>query len=153
MQLLRMKIESKKEKERRERTRGLHASERAFVDKLVSRGKQASILRSGWPDFLITEGKKTYAVEVKVRPDVVSVKQAQMFTALNALGIAVFVWTPNEPNTLIAWRKWPRESGDVLRKKPKRRRGEPYPRKLPKYLEKTLAEEREEDARLGALAT
>ena len=102
-------VDHERDNEIRERCRSLKDSEGAFLWKAVSRGRNARVLRAGWPDFLILEDGKGYAVEVKRWPDRVSARQAEMFEALESLGIKVFVWTASKPNELRDWRRWNRK--------------------------------------------
>ena len=81
--------------------------EREFLKALTARGKGSVPLRSGWPDFLILEEGRGFAVEVKGKYDLLSHAQVEMFSALEALDIAVFVWTPSRSTKLTPWRKWP----------------------------------------------
>jgi hypothetical protein len=84
-----------------------NAAEKAFLLKAVARKtKNVEIFRAGWPDYLMIEDGKIYGVEVKTRPDNVRPRQAKMFTALERAGISVYVWSPEEPNRLLPWRKW-----------------------------------------------
>jgi VRR-NUC domain-containing protein len=85
---------------------GMNKAEERFVWALTRKYPGAKATRSGWPDFLVQiPGRAAIAVEVKSRLDVVSARQAVMFQALEAAGIAVFVWDPREPEVLKPWRK------------------------------------------------
>lgn len=77
-----------------------------FVQKAITRGKQVRVLRSGWPDFLVEEEGKFYAVEVKAPGDVIRPSQRRMFTTLEAMGVSVFVWSPKSPDRLQPWRRF-----------------------------------------------
>lgn len=101
---------------------GVNSAESAFIEKVLSRGNNARVLRSGWPDFLITESwGTTYAVEVKRVPDVVSQSQVDMFSALEELGMKVYIWDPANPDRLGDWKKWPRQGQSQQPRKKSRR--------------------------------
>ena len=84
---------------------GLVRAERDFVSRLLIRHPKARWFRHGWPDFLLEENGKTFAVEVKFS-DGISKRQARMFEALESAGIPVFIWNPRHPNALTPWRSY-----------------------------------------------
>ena len=84
---------------------GLTRTEARFFARAVARG--ATVLRSGWPDFLIVENGRAVGVEVKrSRADPLSPNQAVMFDALEKIGVRVFVWSNETGDRLVGWRKW-----------------------------------------------
>jgi hypothetical protein len=76
-------------------------AESSFADLVESKGK--TVLRHGWPDFLIVDSETPMAIEVKTGPDQISKSQARMFAALEVLGIVVLIWDPNYPGELVEW--------------------------------------------------
>lgn len=76
------------------RPAAMNETEREFSRR--AKGKGLSVIRSGWPDFLLVDPVtgKTFAVEVKRPADPVRPNQARMFAALDAGGIPVYVWNP-----------------------------------------------------------
>lgn len=98
-------------------------AESAFADRACARGRKTRVLRNGWPDFLIVEDGKTYAVEVKRDSDEIRDAQRRMFTALEAAGIKVFVWSPSKPSALTPWAKWSPRKAERVTLYPRMRRG------------------------------
>jgi hypothetical protein len=93
--------------------------EAAFIARTVLKHKmKATVYRSGWPDFLLVEAGKAYAVEVKRGPeDAIRRRQATMFEALERSGLRVYVWSPQTADRLTPWRYW--LIGNVRRLRPK----------------------------------
>lgn len=83
---------------------GPNITERAFV--LHAERKGATLLRAGWPDYLMLHQGQTIAVEVKRDGYGISRRQARMFEALEAAGVSVYVWNPRRAALLIPWRKY-----------------------------------------------
>lgn len=82
-------------------------SERALLSKLSTRGKGAKWWRAGWPDYLVEEEGKLFAIEVKKRRnDMLRESQSAIFPLLERLGTRVYVWSPDYPDRLVPWRKW-----------------------------------------------
>lgn len=80
--------------------------ESTFVTMARARG-YGPILRSGWPDFLLADSKgDPMCVEVKSATDSVRPAQKHCFDVLEAIGIPVFIWTPDKPETLTRWFAW-----------------------------------------------
>ncbi len=72
--------------------------ETVFAERALKKGW--AVLRRGWPDFLLMREKganafEFIAVEVKGGGDCIRPDQAVMHAALQAMGIRVFIWTPN----------------------------------------------------------
>lgn len=105
---------------KRESEMRCNEAEMRFVHKAFSKalrdGLKIQVLRNGWPDFLVIEDGRGYAVEVKQPTDSVRPNQATMFEVLESLGILVYVWCPKNPNTLKPWRKWTPEGKAESRK-------------------------------------
>lgn len=81
----------------------LTAVQRRFAAMADAKGKQ--IYRGGWPDFLVVDvSGATLGVSVKEPWDSISKSQVVMFAALEAAGLAIVVWKPNQPNVLRPWR-------------------------------------------------
>lgn len=81
-------------------------AERAFSALADSKGKD--VFRSGWPDFLVLDRDQGSAicVEVKTATDEVRPSQRVMFEMLETVGLRVMIWSPEEPQHLVPWRKW-----------------------------------------------
>lgn len=84
--------------------KSLKPAEREFLARAM--GKDARVLRNGWPDFLVERDGETFAVEVKRGTDDISGAQARMFEALERAGIKVYVWNPRKPEAAVPWRKF-----------------------------------------------
>jgi hypothetical protein len=117
--------------------------EAQFIARVVLKHKsKASVYRSGWPDFLLVEDGRAYAVEVKQGPnDRIRYRQAVMFEALESSGLRVYVWSPQTADRLTPWRYW--LIGKVQRLRPNKKR---------KPQRWTLEEERERDRGLRKMA-
>lgn len=85
---------------------GMNDAEKAFARTAAERHPTAAVHRHGWPDFLLVDDGRTFAVEVKKGVDGMRRSQVATFTALEAAGIAVFVWNPARPDRLTPWRSY-----------------------------------------------
>lgn len=75
----------------RRKRHGMTLSERLVLQR-VSRWKGVTVLRNGWPDFLvIPETGPAYCLEVKTRNEPVTAAQTRMHAALQKLGIVTLV--------------------------------------------------------------
>lgn len=90
-------------------------AEKAFYERAVS--KSWRLQRNGWPDFLVDDGDRIFAVEVKTFSDIIRPAQRETFRMLERAGIRVFVWTPSLPNTLIPWQKRAAKQEENVRRK------------------------------------
>ncbi len=81
--------------------------ERAFLKRAAERRKGVTIIRHGWPDFMLIESGKVYCVEIKSHADEpLGWRQRQTAAALDVAGIETFVWSPQRPDRLVPWRRW-----------------------------------------------
>lgn len=87
--------------------RSLNRSEAEFYSR-VKDSHALEVHRNGWPDFLLLQRDgRPCGVEIKLsRYDRLSPSQTRMFAALERCGISVFVWTPDNSDKLIPWRKF-----------------------------------------------
>lgn len=85
---------------------GLVRAEKMFLER--AKQKSLTVWRNGWPDFLVDSPVHggLVAVEVKSESDRLSRRQAAMFSALERVGLRVFVWSPEEPSVLTPWRRF-----------------------------------------------
>ncbi len=93
------------------------------IFRLHAARKRSRVYRAGWPDFVVEDAGKLYAVEVKARKsDALRPSQVAMFAVMERMGVQVFIWIPQSPNTLRPWRRWPiqRADGTVQLPGPKR---------------------------------
>jgi hypothetical protein len=83
------------------KAKGCNHSETAFLELAKTKGMR--VLRGGWPDFLV-EGVdgRTVGVEIKHSSSGVSAAQREMFAALVAAGVPVYVWRPGT-GALVPW--------------------------------------------------
>lgn len=71
----------------------------------------ATVLRSGWPDFLLRNTKgEVFAVEVKSKRDALSAGQMACFEMLESVGVRVFVWGPHQPDKIERWTAYRRNN-------------------------------------------
>lgn len=95
-------------------------AEGEFLTKVQMRRRQTKVMRAGWPDFMLVEDGRIYAVEVKSKYHRVSAVQAAIFETLEKKGIKVSVWTPGKPDRLLPWHLWNREMDIYAREKKQR---------------------------------
>lgn len=68
-------------------------AEREFIEAAKAGGW--SVMKRGWPDFLIWRGNEWCVVEVKRTHPIVSKHQYQVMCRLHKAGIKCWVWTPS----------------------------------------------------------
>jgi hypothetical protein len=93
-------------------------AEAAFKRRAESKGW--TVLRAGWPDYLITDGGKPRFVEVKSETDTLSEGQVELFEGLEKAGIRVVIWWEAMPDKLLPWRRFSKLSAPA-RRRPERR--------------------------------
>jgi hypothetical protein len=77
-------------------------SEAQFVNGAAKKGWKLD--RSGWPDFFCETPQGVLAVEVKQSiKDKLRPSQLLMFALLEALGLRIYVWSPDRPGELRTW--------------------------------------------------
>ncbi len=79
-------------------------AEAAFKRMAVDRGY--TVLRAGWPDFLLHRKGKPVFVEVKSDLDTLSDGQIELFEVLAGVGVHVVVWWERMPDKLLPWRRF-----------------------------------------------
>ena len=84
----------------------LTASEQRFLTAALRRFPGTRVFRNGWPDFLFEHDGKAYGVEVKSDRETLRKEQAIMFAALESAGIKTYVWSPDQPDRLVFWRRF-----------------------------------------------
>jgi hypothetical protein len=84
----------------------LTASEQRFLLDALRRSPGTKVFRNGWPDFLFVRNDKAYGVEVKSAGETLRRDQAAMFGAIEAAGVKTYVWSPEQPDTLVFWRRF-----------------------------------------------
>lgn len=89
--------------------RGMLPHEREFF-RVAKSYMGARCFRSGWPDFLLTDGEGAFAVECKSGAYPLSERQIQMMRALETGGIRCYVWWLDRPDELTPWRRFQSES-------------------------------------------
>lgn len=80
------------------------SAEAAFKQRALAKGW--TVLRAGWPDYLIAGKGKPQFVEVKSDMDSLSDGQVELFEALGTAGINVMVWWERFPDKLLPWRRF-----------------------------------------------
>ncbi len=100
-------FETKRKYEKRRERRanyGVNEAEQAFLKHAEGKGRT---FRHGWPDFLLIQPDgSAIGVEVKRRNDWCSLRQQRMFSALESIGVRVYIWEFETPGTLTPWQKW-----------------------------------------------
>ncbi len=80
--------------------------EAAFFRKVAGGKPGTTMHRHGWPDFLLMSPAGPYCVEVKsCSSEALRQSQREMFAILESMGIKVYVWSPDRPETLSPWRQ------------------------------------------------
>ncbi len=57
---------------------------------------------AGWPDLVLTRGKRKLAVELKVPPNKPTAEQVEWLASLRATGDETYIWYPKDWGTIDA---------------------------------------------------